>query len=423
MRIAFVIEVFPALSETFILNQITRLLDLGHEVDVFASGRRNEPNVHSDVNKYNLLSRTYYSGMPASKPWRVIKALALFATHAATDPIAIVESLDFFRYRRDALSLRMFYGLLPFLGKGSYDIIHCHFGPMGIVGALLKTLGVGHKLVVTFHAYDVTVTLAHRGRHVYDGLFQTADLLMPISRHWKKRLTELGCPPEKTVVHRMGVDMQRFRFAPRSHRNGEPISLLTVGRLVEKKGIEYGIRAVAMVSERHPEWSIRYNIVGGGPLRRRLEAMAEELGMHTQVSFLGPKTHEAVRDLMMQAHIFLLPSVTAENGDQEGIPVVLMEAMAVGLPVLSTLHSGIPELVLDGQSGFLLPERDVDTLAERLEHLIEHPNLWPEMGWTGRKFVEEHYDIRKLNRRLVEIYEALLKGKNLDTCIAPKVRV
>ena len=110
----------------------------------------------------------------------------------------------------------------------------------------------------------------------------------------------------------------------------------------------------------------------------------------------------------------LAPSVTSQNGDCEGIPVAIVEALAWGLPVLSTLHSGIPEVIQDGESGFLVPERDTEALAEKLEYLIEHPELWPEMGRKGRKYVEEHYDIDKLNDRLVEIYQRLLNGERLN---------
>jgi len=109
----------------------------------------------------------------------------------------------------------------------------------------------------------------------------------------------------------------------------------------------------------------------------------------------------------------LAPSITSQNGDQEGIPTTLMEAMACGLPVLSTFHSGIPELVQDGQSGFLVPERDVEALAEKLEHLLNHQECWSEMGLAGRKFVEANHDINKLNDRLVEIYEQLLENAGL----------
>ena len=113
---------------------------------------------------------------------------------------------------------------------------------------------------------------------------------------------------------------------------------------------------------------------------------------------------------MADAHIFLAPSVTAENGDQEGIPVVIMKAMALGLPIISTDHGGIPELVEDGVSGFLVKERDVDSLTTRLSYLIDNPEIWPAMGRVGRKCVQKHYDINKLNDQLVNLYDRLLQG-------------
>ena len=112
--------------------------------------------------------------------------------------------------------------------------------------------------------------------------------------------------------------------------------------------------------------------------------------------------------ILSNSDILLAPSITAHDKDQEGIPVVLMETMAMGLPIISTLHSGIPELVQDGISGYLVPERDVDALAEKLNYLIEHPELWSEMGKAGRAFVEENFNIDKLNDRLVEIFQSLL---------------
>ena len=129
------------------------------------------------------------------------------------------------------------------------------------------------------------------------------------------------------------------------------------------------------------------------------------------IKLLGWKTQAEVADLLKASDILLAPSVTTENGEEEGIPGVIMEAFAQGLPVVSTYHAGIPEVVKDGESGFLVAERDVDALAERLERLIEHPELRFAMGQNGRRFVEEHYDVDKLNDRLVRIYQQLLDGE------------
>ena len=148
--------------------------------------------------------------------------------------------------------------------------------------------------------------------------------------------------------------------------------------------------------------------MGEGVLRPSLENLIAELGISNKVKLVGWKTHDELHKLYADSHIFILSSVTASDGDKEGQGLVLQEAQAMGLPVLSTLHNGIPDGVLDGKSGFLVPERDVDALAEKLNYLVEHPEVWSEMGLAGRKFVEQNYDINKLNDKLVQIYQDLL---------------
>lgn len=418
MRIAFILDAFPTLSETFILNQITGLLDLGHEVDVFADFNPNQEKVHPDVKKYDLLPRTYYPQMPANKLWRVVKAIRLLVINLPQNPITILKSLNVLRYGKGALSLGVFYHLLPFLDNSPYDIIHCHLGPSGKIGVFLSELGVKGKVITSFYGYDVSAHVAQIGRAVYDTLFQQGALFIAICDHIKKRLIDLGCDKDRIVKHPLGIDVERFPFREKRRRAGEKIKILTVARLVQKKGLEYSIKAVAKVVKKHPD--VEYNIAGDGPLRSHLGSLISELGTKEQVKLLGWQDQDEIRRLYQESHIFVLASVTAKNGDQEGTPTVLMEAQAQGLPIVSTLHAGIPEITLNDKSGFLVPERDVNALVQRLEYLIEHPELWPSMGRAGRKFVEERYDIRRLNRRLVEIYEALVKGRDLETPVVPK---
>ena len=168
----------------------------------------------------------------------------------------------------------------------------------------------------------------------------------------------------------------------------------------------YGIEAVERVIGKYPD--IEYRIIGDGPMRRELESLIAALNLGERVKMLGWRDQDEVLECMKDSDILLAPSVTGKNGDQEGIPVVLMEAMAMGLPVLSTFHSGIPELVQDGVTGFLVPERDVDALVERLANLLENPEQQLEMGIAGRRRVEEHYNICRLNERLISLYEQLL---------------
>jgi colanic acid/amylovoran biosynthesis glycosyltransferase len=150
---------------------------------------------------------------------------------------------------------------------------------------------------------------------------------------------------------------------------------------------------------------LQYDIVGDGPLRSKLQQLIHDLNLESIVTLWGAQENSFVRRRMAEAHLFVLPSITASDGDQEGIPVSLMEAQASGLPVLSTRHSGIPELVIDGESGVLVPERDTQALTAGLSRLIAHPQDWIRMGRAGRKMVEENYNIAALVPDLVELYE------------------
>ena len=154
-------------------------------------------------------------------------------------------------------------------------------------------------------------------------------------------------------------------------------------------------------------------IDGEGGLSEVLERLIEELDLKSHVRLLGRKSHEEVIRLLQDTHLLMAPSVTAKDGDQEGIPNVIKEAMAMGLPIISTRHRGIPELVEDGVSGFLVEERDVDSLANRLTYLIDHPEIWPEMGRAGRNCVQKYYDSNKLSDRLVSVYDRLVEGGDI----------
>jgi len=283
-------------------------------------------------------------------------------------------------------------------------VVHCHFGTVGRVGAYLREIGaLRGRLVTTFHGVDLSASL--RGDpSIYDHLLRHGDLFLPISDVWRRKLLSLGCNPDRTVVHRMGVEPGRFDFRIRQPAD-QPIKLLTVGRLIEKKGVEYGLRAVATLVRQGTK--IDYAIAGDGPLREHLEQLAAELEISSSVRFLGWQDEEQVGALMVEHDMLLAPSVTDSVGDQEGIPVTIMEAMASGMPVVSTWHSGIPELVEHGAAGFLAPERDVAALAEAVQRIIDS-DLWAAMGHAGRQRVETDYDVSQLDDALERHYRALV---------------
>jgi colanic acid/amylovoran biosynthesis glycosyltransferase len=400
VRVAFVLGTFPLLSETFVLNQITGLLDRGHDVDVFAERHGGSAEAHPDVAARRLLDRTRFEDMPASPVARLLE-LPGRLRRDPLPPRVLRDALDVRRHGREAAALRLVYAALPFAPGRRYDVVHAHFGANGRRAALVEELGVLEgRLVTSFHGADVSVYPRERGAGVYAPLFRRGALFLPVSARWSERLVELGCPRERIVVHRMGVDLRRFPLAS-PHRSPR-LRVLTVARLVEKKGIADALRAVAAARARGVD--VEYAIAGAGPLRQPLEALARALSLGDAVRFLGPLAHDALPALLAASDVFLAPSVTATDGDEEGIPVSIMEAMAVGLSVVATRHSAIPELVEDGVSGLLAAEHDPAALAAHLGLLASDADRREAMGRAGRARVEADFDVERLNDRLVALY-------------------
>lgn len=295
------------------------------------------------------------------------------------------------------------------LRNQNVDLIHARFGLTG--ADLLDVKGeLGLPMLTSFHGFDLPTHLASRRRYGerLQRLFAQGEAFTATSREMKRTMVRFGCPEEKIVVHHSGIDVRRFSFRPRTLPASGDVTVLSVGRLVEKKGTEYLIDAFHRVQERYP--LARLRIAGDGPRADSLRERVMTLRLEEKVAFLGEISHDRVVEEMQRADLFALACTTARNGDQEGIPNVLKEAMACGLPVVSTRHAGIPELVVDGESGFLVPERDADALADRLVQLIENSAGWGEMGRRGRETVVRSFDVAKQTAELESIYAAVLRG-------------
>ena len=415
MKVAFFVGLFPCISQTFVLNQITGLIDRGHDVDIFAVHGDDPNHVHPDVSKYQLLARTCYLDSPITGNFlgRSLRGLALFTAHFQNAPLGLLRSLNVVRYGRQAASLRLLYSIIPLIekqqtqGKLVYDVIHAQFGTQGLIVQCFRELGVIQgKLITTFRGYDISQYLQMMGEDVYQPLFKSGDFFLTNCEFFRHRALKIGCDSNKLRVLGSGIDCDRFTFAPRHYPDDGVIRIVTTGRLVEKKGIEYGIRAIAQLAKTHSQ--IQYLIIGDGPLKAALQALVDELHMHEVIQFLGQKKQQEIIRTLEQAQLFIAPCVTAADGNQDAPVNVLKEAMAMGLPVVSTIHGGIPELVEDGISGFLVPERDVEALATKLADLIAHPEWWVSMGKAGHDFVKSHYGLTQLNDELVDIYQHLI---------------
>lgn len=403
LRIAFFLYEFPVVSETFVLNEITGLIDLGHEVTIFAERSGAQPLEHEDIGRYRLYERTRYLDMPAPHLTRVLEAARRFRRTLGRP---LLHSLDTTRYGPESRSLRLYYWTLLMSGRNDFDIVHCHFGPRGRMAVFLREIGaISGKIVTVFHGVDASAYL-RQDPAVYRHLFANGDLFLAASEAFRARLVRHGCDPQRTFVHSMGIDLRRFPYRNVRREPGETLQVLTVGRLVEKKGIEFGLRSIAELKARRAP--AHYTIVGDGPLRPALEALSVELGIDGNVSFLGWRDQAAVAALLLESDVLLFPSVTDSRGDQEAVPVVLKEAMATGVPVVATKHGGIPELVDDGVTGLLAAERDATGLANALQRLGCSRSLGYRLALHARERIVANLDIQMLNRRLVTHFRDLL---------------
>jgi glycosyltransferase involved in cell wall biosynthesis len=294
-------------------------------------------------------------------------------------------------------------------------LVHAHFALDGVLALhIVRRLQV--PLVVTLHGYDVTVSdevlsQSRTGRLYLKRrrqMWQEASVFLCVSEFLRGAALKAGFPEAKLRVHSIGVDRREF---PVRTLPADPCSVLFVGRLVEKKGCEVLIRAMQTVQQGIPHATL--TVVGDGPLRRSLEELAAALGVRCE--FTGVAGSSLVQQLLRQAAVVCVPSRTAANGDSEGLPIVVLEAQSMGVPVVGTWHAGIPEAVLHGQTGLLGAEGDFAALAANLTLLLQNEKLRLEYGARGAQRIAERFDLQLQTGQLEEIYdEVVRRGRTAD---------
>jgi len=415
MRIAYFVGGFPVISETFVVNQIAGMAARGCHVDIFATSAGTTTRLPEAVGQHRLIERVHRLDAPRNYLLRLYRILLLLLVYGWRAPGVVMRSVNVARYGRSAATLGLLYAVLTLIRFGArhYDVIHAQFGTYGPLALrLVETGALRGEIVTSFRGYDATKYL-QANPHAYAALFRKGKLFLPVSHALSRRIVEAGCEPDRIRVHHSGIECAQFRYLERKRTADEATSIVMIGRLVEKKGIGYGIQAIARVIASGR--SLSCTIIGEGPLRGELERLIRELGIGAHVRMVGSKSHDEVVQVLAQSHVLIAPSVTAADGDEEGIPNTLKEAMAMGLPVISTVHAGIPELVEDGVSGFLVPEHDVEALADRLMRLVDHPETWAAMGRAGRRQIDAEFDTDRLNDELLVLYKGMLETPNLQT--------
>ena len=367
ISVLYFLNRFPLPSETFVIDQICGLMDRGVEISIISLIKGDYENMHEKVVEYGLDKKTVYlSEQTNSKLASRISSLGTSIFNPK-----IIGLFNFFKYGSVSKNL-----LLPLVEKKkerkNYDFIIAHFGTAGVTAMKMINANVLQgKLIPVFHGADISKKKnLEKYEADYKELFKKSFALFPISNLWKNKLIELGADSNKILVNRMGIDVAKFNFKDSEVGSGGKFRIVSVARMVEKKGIDDAIQAMSLL-KKNTDTPFTYDLVGGGPLLETLKQQAQNLGLTDVINFHGVQTHSGVKKLLSEADVFLLPSKVASDGDMEGIPVSLMESMSCGIVTLSTLHSGIPELIEHELEGFLVPESSPIGISNQLSRIME----------------------------------------------------
>jgi glycosyltransferase involved in cell wall biosynthesis len=305
----------------------------------------------------------------------------------------------------------LYYAALPcgkfasVIKESGAKFIHAHFGTNGaLIAATARK--VDKPLIVTLHGVDVGILLNPHipvdylfYKRTYKRMFDTAQLLLPASQELADCLVQLGAPESKIHVHRLGVDTSAFTPFRRPER---PAQFLMIGRQVEKKGFEYGIRAFAKIAGKHQDSTL--TLIGKGPLQEQLQSLAAELGIADKVIFKGSVAAQLMPALLENYDVLVAPCIVAKNNDRDSGLIVLKEAGASAMASIGTYCGGLPEIIDDGRTGYLVGQRDIDKLAESMDSLASDYNLRMQMGIAARAKMEAEYDTVKQNEKLEELF-------------------
>ncbi len=298
--------------------------------------------------------------------------------------------------------------LLEILRKTDAELLHIYFGQIAV--HLLPLIRAWPKpSIVSFHGADVMVDMNKPAyREATRQMLDAVKLVLVRSESLQRAVIQLGCDESKIQVQRTGIPLDEFPFRERSIPQNGAWRFVQSGRLIDKKGLPVTFRAFANFLRRYPDAAL--TIAGEGPLLGQLQDLARELKIDNRVSFAGFISQEQLRDVYYGSHIFVHPSETDPDGNQEGIPNSMLEAMASGLPVFATEHGGIPEAINHGVSGVLVPERDDEELAWALVNAVEDPGFLWRIARSGADMVQDNFDQRVQTRRLEDIYLQTIRG-------------
>lgn len=386
LRVAYLLSIFPCWSETFIAEEVRHLEEEGFDITIMSLKRASEAHVHEIAR--TLLRRTLY----ADSYFKILAAQIYFAFKK---PRVYIETFCRMMIGCQGNPLQLakllatFFLAVYFAGiveKHSFERIHAHWATYPATAAWIVESLTGRPFSFTTHAHDLF--LADK---LLKKKCERADFIVTISEYNRQLLRRLGVSTTKVRVIHCGVDVRKF--APLGQYQWNSRRILAVGRLAQIKGFEVLVDACRILQLEGVDFSCE--IVGEGPLRGALQKQIENTGMTDRVHLSGFASQGEVRRKLTESAMFVLPSRQTANGDQDGIPVALMEALAVGIPVVSTSVSGIPELVRDGVTGLSVPQGDAQKLAAAIRILLSDRDKCADLARRGRALVLDEFDARK----------------------------
>jgi colanic acid/amylovoran biosynthesis glycosyltransferase len=396
-RVLYVVSLFPCWSETFIVREIATLIAAGADVRILSLKAAHEKMVQPDAER--MLDRVRH---PLPKAAAVLARAKGFAAHPRILSSAMARVTRALVHRpvdlaKSLEAIARGVEQLPWIRSFDPDVIHAHWGTFPSTVAWVLARILGKPFGFTCHAHDIFVN-----NHLLKEKVEAAAVPVTISRFNVEWLADRATPRarERVRIVHCGVDLVSFPFQG-GRRAGEG-ELLAVGRLDPIKGFDVLVDALGELAKSGRRFRCR--IIGSGPLEGDLRARIDRHGIGDSVELMGARPQAEVRAGLYAASVFVLPSVVTATGDRDGIPVSLMEAMALGTPVVSTRVSGIPELIEDGREGLLVPEKDPSALAAAIARLLDDPDLGPRMAVAARAKVEREFDAAIEARKLLEFF-------------------
>lgn len=405
MKVAFFVWSFPVASETFVINAARAVVEHGAALDIY-SLNETKPDAalaHPALKRADLLSRHSSAAPPPGALSRIVGAPAAFVRACRSHGVGpVLRITPPFSLHRSAIGLRALHAAAA-IGARGHDILHCQFASIAPDVLLLRRAGILQgKLVVHVRGADVSRQSKASRLRRYGPVFAEADAVIANSRHFAAMAVAVGCPPEKITVIPSATDLSAFPYRPPAPASGRRARLLSVGRLVEKKGIRHALDALATLLAAGRD--VEMAIIGDGPLRGALEAQAAALGVAERVTFLGVLSSDAVQKALAAADIFIASSVTAADGDQDAATNTVKEAMATGVPVVASDHGGMPEMIVEGVTGLLTPEGDQRAIADAVVRLLDTPGLPGALAEAALAKVTAEASREALDGRLLGLY-------------------